>query len=196
MKNTGFSLLETIVTVVILGLSLSGAVFLMMQLVNTNADNKDRVKATYLAQECMENIRNFRDTAWKQQDKWLCAFDPTITAKKYIIERSTANFGQPNSGCGSLTKFPFKIHKNPADLFLYQNTSGGILTHKSGAGTIKSKFSREITIDKAPPTGTPPKISTAQFTCNVSWGGDPTATPPIPGQSVKISQWLTNWQKK
>jgi len=43
---------------------------LLSTLTITNAVNRDTFAATYLAQGCLENIRNHRDTNWLQNKPW------------------------------------------------------------------------------------------------------------------------------
>lgn len=188
MKNTGFTLIETIIAIVVLALALSGAVFLTTQLINTNQENKDRVQATYLAQECHELLRNHRDTAWKQHNDWLCAFDPADLSKKYSIESEDA-VGDWNGSGSCSGKFASTIQSNPTDTKLYRGAH--IFSHNNTGSP--TKFSREISIDEtkfydennndSKDPGEP--YSEVLFSCQVSWGQ----------QSVKISSWLTNWLK-
>ncbi|MDO8743197.1 MAG: type II secretion system protein [Candidatus Azambacteria bacterium] len=70
MKNTGFTLLETIVAV---GLIVSGLI-LALALINTSlvyiSNVQDRLVAANLAMEGIEVIRNIRDNNWLDDLSW------------------------------------------------------------------------------------------------------------------------------
>lgn len=74
VKQSGFALIEVIVAIVVLAGALAGAFGLVLSAGNAVTDNKDRLTATYLAQECLELARNARDTAWIEHLPWDCAF--------------------------------------------------------------------------------------------------------------------------
>ena len=62
--NKGFTILETIVAVLILGISISAMVVIMGGGAQKTIHNKDRLTAAYLAQEGVELVRNIRDTVF------------------------------------------------------------------------------------------------------------------------------------
>lgn len=70
----GFALLEVIISIVILAAVLAGAIGLVWSAANAVERNQDRLTAIYLAQECIEEARNVRDSAWRQHLPWDCAF--------------------------------------------------------------------------------------------------------------------------
>lgn len=76
LKNHGFTLTEIIVSIVVLGLIIGGAVRTFGVALYLHEQNEQRVTAAYLAQECLEIIRNNRDTNWLQNQAW----DNNITA--------------------------------------------------------------------------------------------------------------------
>jgi prepilin-type N-terminal cleavage/methylation domain-containing protein len=182
MKNTGFTLIETIVTIVVLALALSGAVFLMSQLIQTNAENKDRIQATYLAQECTELLRNFRDSAWKQNNDWLCAFDATDLTQEYKINTvSVNNWSGTSPDC--FGQFAVDISsENTGNFLLYKKS--GIFTHDDTGGAVDSKFSRKLWINEVVSGD-----QEARFTCEVFWGEGSDR------KSVRLSHWFANWLK-
>ena len=81
-KQTGFALIEVIISIVILAAVLAGAIGLIWSAANAVERNQDRLTATYLAQECMELARNVRDSAWRQHLPWDCAFDEFPSPEK------------------------------------------------------------------------------------------------------------------
>ena len=73
-KRSGFALIEVIVAIVVLALVLSAAIGLLYSVGSAVEANHNRLTATYLAQECLELVRNARDTAWKNYQPWDCAW--------------------------------------------------------------------------------------------------------------------------
>lgn len=74
-STTGFALIETIVAIVLLAGVLSAAVSLLVSAGHASDRNRDRMTATFLAQEGLELARNARDTAWKSHLPYDCAFN-------------------------------------------------------------------------------------------------------------------------
>jgi prepilin-type N-terminal cleavage/methylation domain-containing protein len=70
MKNSGFTLTEIIVSIVVLGIIIGGAVRTFGITLHLHGQNEKQVIANYLAQECLEIIRNNRDTNWLQNNAW------------------------------------------------------------------------------------------------------------------------------
>ena len=69
-KSPAFSLIEVIVSIVILGIVVGGAMKLIDNSLSLHRANSQRVSAVYLAQECLELTRNQRDTNWMQSQPW------------------------------------------------------------------------------------------------------------------------------
>ncbi len=86
-KNAGFTLIETIIAVVVLASSFVAGEYFLMTSLSTNQKSKSRFIATYLAQECLELARNVRDSSWQQQMAGNCAF----TAGDFNIVSSSTN---------------------------------------------------------------------------------------------------------
>ncbi len=85
-KQKGFALIEVIVSIVILSLVLVAAVGLLYSVGQAVETNRDRLTATYLAQECLELVRNARDTSWKNYEPWDCAWKETTPCEgKQIV---------------------------------------------------------------------------------------------------------------
>ncbi len=84
--NKGFSLIESVVVMVILATAMSGSAYLLGTVIKTTEINKNQIKAIYLAQECTELVRNFRDTMWKRHLPWDCMFKDANVEDEFIIE--------------------------------------------------------------------------------------------------------------
>lgn len=69
-KQNAFTLTEIIVSIVVLGLITGGAVRTFGTALHLHEQNELRLTAAYLVQDCLENIRNKRDTNWLQNKAW------------------------------------------------------------------------------------------------------------------------------
>ena len=92
-KNTGFTVVEVIVAIVILSLAIVSGFQLVGTFITTVANNRDKLTATYLGQECLENARNIRDTNWIKFEAWDEGLkdmetDNKIFEDKFEIKRS------------------------------------------------------------------------------------------------------------
>jgi prepilin-type N-terminal cleavage/methylation domain-containing protein len=76
MKNKlpAFTIIEVMIALGILSIiSLAMFNFIRVFSYQTNS-NKNKLTATYLAQECVELLRNVRDSAWRQNLPWDCGW--------------------------------------------------------------------------------------------------------------------------
>jgi len=62
--NSGFTLIEVIIGVMVLTIAIVSATSLLTSVIKTNVSNARHVQAYYLAQEGIEAVRNIRDTNW------------------------------------------------------------------------------------------------------------------------------------
>ena len=63
-KNSGITLLELIVVIGLISIGLLSTTALLTQTLKTGGYNKEKIIATYLAQEGVELVRNIRDYNW------------------------------------------------------------------------------------------------------------------------------------
>ena len=63
-KNSGFSFLETIISVFLISIGMIAVVGLMVNALRESMDSRDQVVATLLSQEGIELVRNLRDNNW------------------------------------------------------------------------------------------------------------------------------------
>ena len=179
-KNKAFTLIESIIVMVILGISLSGSTYLMMTVTNSIAENRQRIRAIYMTQECMELTRNLRDSAWKQNLTWDCAFQ-NLSGKLeegsvFRIATSTENSVGGNTQTYCRENLGIKLEKDPNSFVLKDDE---ILNHDNGEDTI---FSRKLTVSDV-------QAHSAKFTCETSWKN---RNRP---QKISMSQILTNWKQ-
>lgn len=70
LKTPAFTIIEVLVAMVVLLLAVLSGFKLIGSFITTVANNQNTLTATYLAQECLENARNIRDSNWKKFDPW------------------------------------------------------------------------------------------------------------------------------
>lgn len=81
-KDAGFTLVEAMITLVILTTALIPALFLSTQATNVSFSIKNNLTATNLAQEGVEIVRAIRDNNWFQS----LAFDNNLTAGTWRVD--------------------------------------------------------------------------------------------------------------
>lgn len=64
MKNKGFTILELMITIVVVSIGILGAYSVIQDIFSSTSKVSYSLTATYLAQEGIELVRNGRDTNW------------------------------------------------------------------------------------------------------------------------------------
>ncbi len=170
-KNTGISLIETVILIGIISISLISGISLLVISINANVQNKNRFAATYLTQECLELARNVRDSAVRQHLPWDCAFEVDENFNnEFAIKNSAPDF-MSETDCKSSLGTKIELANN-------ENTK---ITWLDGQ---KSRFQRQMITEKS--LENPDEI---KITCEISW------QTKNKTEKVQISEILTNWQK-
>jgi len=127
----GFTMLESIVAIMILSLSISGAFSAVQQSLSQSIIAKDEIKAFYLAQEAVEIIRNKRDTNQLSilnsgSGNWLdgiaaLSTDPCYFGKVCKIDATSNPPAMIN--CGTAWNSCENLRQSPAYLYGYSNAS-------------------------------------------------------------------------
>lgn len=143
LKKNGFSLIETVIALTVVAVVLTGSARFLFTLISSTNANQDRITATYLAQECLELTRNIRDTTWKQNLPWDCAFSTT----EYDLEI--------NNFCGDLEQEYGEISAENLEL---------------GSRKQNSTFQRAVTAEVLPSAE---RIDAEEilFRCTIEWDG-------------------------
>lgn len=69
-KQSGFSLIEVMISIIVMGIILGGAMKLIESSITMHHKNSKRIMAIYLVQECLEITRNNRDSNWMKSLPW------------------------------------------------------------------------------------------------------------------------------
>lgn len=190
-KKRGFTLVETLVAVVILVTAITGPLTIASKGLSSALIAKDQITAFYLAQDAVEYVRFIRDSNRLQGLSWLVALNGT--SNSFI----TANGG---GGCLNVSGFGcyFDSTGNPtisgaynlaacpdavcAAATLYYNSTGQQYTYDSTSPNVKTIFKRVITL-------TQPATDEAVVTVVVSWSDTANVT-----RNVTVHENIFNWQ--
>lgn len=135
----GFTLLESLVAVTIITLSVAGPITAARSSLVSAYTARDRVTASYLAQEAVEYIRSVRDDAYlsnQNSGAWsafLTAMDACVSPGTCYVDPLTDTFG----ACG--TSIPCDVWRTGSGNGMYHQGS-----HPSGF--VATPFSRTVTV--------------------------------------------------
>jgi type II secretory pathway pseudopilin PulG len=85
-SRKGFSIVEVMLSLVILEVGIVGILSLIVTSITNSANSRDRIVASQLAQEGIEVVRNIRDNSWAVGDG---AFDDFVVSTKCAINKDT-----------------------------------------------------------------------------------------------------------
>jgi len=181
-KHQGFTLIESLIVMVVLASSMTAALYLLSTVVFSTQQNIKRTKAVYLAQECVELARNLRDTAWADFREWDCAFgaigDTFVLSPDYSA-------GSNIDSCSSMPA-AVKIEPQTGTNNEVWQVGLGLTNFPPGdpdnVNTGYTRVLRHVDPDS--------DSDTLDLECEVNWefNGRP--------QSVVAPQTLTNWRKE
>jgi len=186
----GFTLIETLVAVLLLATSIAGPLTIASKGLNSALVAKDQITAYFLAQDAVEYIRYKRDTAClaagapctTDPTAWLATVSNCISAdgsKKCTLDSTNNNPATPTvcpvAGC-----VPIR----------YDSTNNRF-TYAGGGGTVTTLFTRTVSIIN--PYGgstscTPAGKCEAMVVVTVSWNDTGVA------RSVVVRESIFNWQ--
>ena len=177
----GFTLIETLLAVLILATAIAGPLTIASKGLSTALVAKDETTAYYLAQDAVEFVRYARDTNKLKGYDWL--------AGNASFPRTVLTPCESSSGC-----YLDSLYNSPATPtacsgscpLLSYDASGDYYNYAGSAPTI---FRRTILITT--PVGTAPNSNSdeASLTVSVSWSDLPGIT-----HSVTVREELFNWQ--
>lgn len=185
LKNKkGFTILESLVAIMVLSLSISGAFTAVTQSLSQSIISKDEVVAFYLAQEAIEVIRNKRDNNQLVKinggsNTWLDGITSACPFGKICRVDATAAPADKIQLCGAGTNWgdcPYLKQETETDQnpYMYNYTFGNT-----------TNFKREIQIEQVNTDASGP--SEIAVTVQVSW------TKGLINQNFKVKTLLLNW---
>ena len=170
LEIKGFTLVETLVAVLLLTLSISGPLWMAQQSFVAARISQSQTVARFLAQEGVELVRGVRDTNILKSEEWL--FGLTECRTEFGCEIHHINTGtqvvrvcSEDDGCNPL-KF---------------NESEGTYSYLSGSNYTVSSFVREVTITDITPD------KDVEVFVKVSWNDRGII------RSVTTQEYLFNW---
>jgi prepilin-type N-terminal cleavage/methylation domain-containing protein len=130
-KKSGFTLLETLVAVLILSTSIVGPLSIASRSLHNSITAKDQISAFFLAQDALEFIRFARDTNALKGDNWLTGAGSTsgginltpCTGANGCYLDSTLNSPTAPTACTSAV-CPTINYSNTSSLFTYAAANG------------------------------------------------------------------------
>lgn len=174
-KKNGFTIVETLVSLSIFSISVIALVVVSAKGISDSSISKNRLTATYLAQEGLELMRNKRDTAIIAD-----------SANGWINFQSSTQECSPSLGGCDIDPINEAIYKCSTGSCIIQSDSvTGYYGHGSTNG-VNSIFKRVITLEEPTTWGSNP--NEYQMIVTVTW------TQGVSPQSVKLVENIYNWQ--
>ena len=179
-QQAGFTLIETLIAVLILATSIAGPLTIASKSLTTALVAKDQISAFFLAQDAVEYVRFARDSNKRASTNWLTGsggtetdLSPCNTVNGCYID-STNNSPTAPTACSAAGC--------PTPTLNYDSTNSRFTYAAVAAGISKTIYTRTITLTQ---------ITTAEYrvTVTVSWSGVGTAV-----RSVTVSEYIYNWQ--
>lgn len=184
-KEYGFTLVEVLISLTLFSIAITGVITVAAQGgINVNAA-RNRVTATYLADEGLELMRGFRDTNIVSAG---IGFETTgwnnFVTSSTPCQTAVCDIDPTNVGGGISLPFPAVANIVPCPLgicHLYHTTTGYYTSITDGLPTTTvSMFSRGISVSIVSPTE-------VHVTSTVTWNEG------VLPQSVVVDENLFNW---
>lgn len=125
-NNKGFTIVETLVAIAILMIAIAGPLTIAQKGLMASVYARDQSVATFLAQDAMEFIKNYRDNNIRVGLDWLDGLDDCLTL----------NYCSVDTTVGTIT--------NPASSVPLYRTESGFRT----TGDARSQFSRKFSVEQ------------------------------------------------
>jgi Tfp pilus assembly protein PilV len=182
--NKGFTLIETMVAVMILMTAIVGPLAIASKGLSTSLIAKDQLTAFYLAQDAIEYTRFIRDTNRLESKPWLAGLDGTVNGHTNSGSAGgvcTSTDGSQSCLIDSIMDTTASCGAPLCSTALDYDSTNNWFSYTSGSGSI---FTRTVAI-----INTPAHPDEADVTVTVSWhdvGGV--------ARSVAEREELYNWQ--
>jgi prepilin-type N-terminal cleavage/methylation domain-containing protein len=182
----GFTLIETLVAVLLLVIAIAGPLTVASRAFNSALVAKDQITAYYLAQDALEYVRFRRDNAC------LTSFNANPTQTCQAAGTWLSAFG---TNCDTSCRVDTNVNSiqactisNATSCLLNYDTSLKRYTHAAGTAT---KFKRYVDLDRGVPTAKETLV-----TVTVSWPTNATTQAGCPTNTrcVILQEYIYNWQ--
>lgn len=190
MKKRGQTLLEIIIATSVVAIALVPLLLLVTSLLIAQAESKERVQATFLAQEAIEYIHNARDSAINKNLPW--------------FEYFTFKDAQGNVRSGWY-RLGLDVKNPVVEYRTYYSETNGVPNyypdnHDFGpSGNYKfdgMEFKRYIAIKKIPDSNMIEVIVTVTWPHQFVWDYEEgTAVSPKVKGRVVLREYLTEWKR-
>jgi type II secretory pathway pseudopilin PulG len=138
-KNSGFTLLGLIVSIFIIGMSLSAIMALISYLVSASTASASRLVAANLAQEGIEVVRNIRDFNFVDASGWANWYNQFIAGTTYDYSVQYDDYSQSEAAWRDYDPNIFLLYNSATGLYSYTDANG-----------INSIYKRKVSLTRAP----------------------------------------------
>jgi len=171
-KKSGFSIVETLVAIFILSLVITAAMTVAQGSLQASFYARDRILATFLAQEAIELVKNRRDKNGLSESPWLAGLGACASSVGCAL--SPRNFGLV-SGCDQNGEKICNLCRDTND--------GDILVPCDGrSGLEESGLTRSLKLRYIPDEDS---ANEAEITATVTWANK--------ARKVVITEHIFNW---
>ncbi|NBV76697.1 prepilin-type N-terminal cleavage/methylation domain-containing protein [bacterium] len=185
MSTRGFTLIETLVAVMILSLALIGPMALVARSVATSFYSRDQVVAFFLAQEALESIRNARDNnilsnAYGTPTSLLAGF-PAIDNSPFVIDsRDNLMISCQGGVCPPL--------KTDGVFYAYGPT-GTTQIYSAQTGWSPTRFTRTVRAQYVKKPDGIDNTDQIKVTVTITWR----SSGAVPTKTVTLSEEFYKW---
>jgi Tfp pilus assembly protein PilV len=163
IKQSGFTILETIISLGIVMIGMIGVASLSRQNIVAQNSNRNFLLASVLAQEAVELVRNQRDT--NQRNGWDWQIGDGVDSNTNIIQDNTYTIDYRDSGFNSATINNTADNIDVDEAKLYIDSVDNFYVHDSGGGNTETPFRRLVTITD----DDDPNFNFIEFNVVVKW---------------------------
>lgn len=177
----GFSLIETLVAVVILVSAVVGPLTLAQRSIRSAVYARDQVVATFLAEEAIEYIRSIRDGNEHKRNNWLNGLEQCVGKVCMVDVTQVAN--DAFKKCDNKDQKPYG---SSCYLLAFEGKSGG----RYGFKTLNwedTRFVREVTI-RTIPSDDNRSDKEAKVEVKVLW-----QTGNLPVRDIIVREYIYDW---
>jgi prepilin-type N-terminal cleavage/methylation domain-containing protein len=186
----GFTLIETLVAIIILSVSIAGPLTLAQRSLSASIYAHDQITAFYLAQEGVEFIRNLRDENNLTPSAFWLAGPAGSGFSSLITSCQSSGCGIDPTADGS-SSTPQITACNPStnkDCLLTFNNVTGVYGYRTGPDWSDSIFTRKIKITLLPVGADELTAYEAVVSVTISWKSGTI------DKSFTISEHIFNWR--